>query len=63
MEIDLRRISGRPLRLGAGGWAVSLVTALAVAARMSGELVPILLMSRLLTRSASDHAAPMPLGP
>ena len=32
MEIDIRRISGRPLALGAGGWLLSLALAVAVAA-------------------------------
>jgi Kef-type K+ transport system membrane component KefB len=34
VEIDLRRIGVRPLRLGAGGWASSLVAALALGGRV-----------------------------
>jgi Kef-type K+ transport system membrane component KefB len=43
MEIDIRRISGKPLALGAGGWLLSLGLAVVAAAvlRLVGTDVPV----------------------
>ena len=61
MEIDIRRISGRPLALGAGGWLLSLAIAITVAAglRIAGLDVPVEFIAAALATTALGTLMPI----
>ena len=61
MEIDIRRISGRPLALGAGGWLLSLGLAVVAAAvlRLAGTDVPIEFVAAALCTTALGTLMPI----
>jgi Kef-type K+ transport system membrane component KefB len=61
MEIDIRRISGRPLALGAGGWLLSLGIAVAVAAglRLAGMDLPVEFIAAALCTTALGTLLPI----
>jgi Kef-type K+ transport system membrane component KefB len=61
MEIDFRRLRGRPLRLACGGWVVSILMALAVAylLRAAGLPLPPVLVALALTTTAVGALLPI----
>ena len=61
MEIDVRRISGRPLALGAGGWLLSLALAIVVAAalRLAGMDLPVEFIAAALCTTALGTLLPI----
>jgi Kef-type K+ transport system membrane component KefB len=61
LEIDLRRIAGRPLLLGASGWALSLALAFAVAGVLvlAGLDVPVLFVGAALATTALGTLLPI----
>jgi Kef-type K+ transport system membrane component KefB len=61
MEVDLRRISGRPLALGAGGWALSVAIALPLAAVLTviGLDLPIVFVAAALATTALGTLMPI----
>ena len=61
MEIDIRRISGRPLALGAGGWLLSLALAIVVAAalRLAGMDLPVEFIAAALCTTALGTLLPI----
>ena len=61
MEIDIRRISGRPLALGAGGWLLSLGLAVVAAAvlRLAGTDVPVEFVAAALCTTALGTLMPI----
>ena len=61
MEIDLPRVSGRPLRLGAAGWGISLATAFVVAAALgiTGVATPVHFVAAALCTTALGTLLPI----
>jgi Kef-type K+ transport system membrane component KefB len=61
MEIDIRRISGKPLALGAGGWLLSLGLAVVAAAvlRLVGTDVPVEFVAAALCTTALGTLMPI----
>jgi Kef-type K+ transport system membrane component KefB len=61
MEVDMRRISGRPLALGAGGWALSLGLAFVVAGLLAiaGVDIPVVFVAAALATTALGTLLPI----